>query len=129
MIIKLTDKNGITIPLNTEHFVCTDPNTKPFTRVYMTISHAMGGSLTVKETADEIYELLTREERIKENLNNTINKLEETYAEEPICEQTQEIVSQASQLPGGVTVDKGGRYRENGVLIGKDRRIELGITA
>jgi hypothetical protein len=124
MIIKLTDKNDITIVLNTEHFVCTDPNTKPFTRVYLTINHAMGGSLTVKETADEIYELLTREERIKENLNNTINKLEETYAEE---EQTAEIVYH--QLPGGVTVDKGGRYRENGVLIGKDRRIELGITA
>jgi hypothetical protein len=124
MIIKLTDKNNIAIVLNTEHMTCTDPNCTTNTRIYL--NNDKYPVLLVKETADEIYELLTREERIKENLNNTINKLEETYAEEANCEQTQEI---ASQLPEGVTVDKGGRYRENGVLIGKDRRIELGITA
>lgn len=124
MIIKLTDKNGKLIVVNSDYIVSTDPNNTNGTRVIM--DSEKYPTIIVKETPEEIFEILNPcltnafEKKVEENLDKV---MEAIGAEENISVPVPEL------LPENVTKDSMGRYRENGVLIGKERKAALGLTA
>lgn len=111
MIVKLTDKNGKMVPINSHYYITALPATghgKPFESIVYLGGDSALREINVKETTEEIYELLTPVPWVSEEVGDELSPLGET-------------------LPENVKRGVDGKLREKGKLMSKERLEELGL--
>lgn len=103
MIVFLTDKMDVRIPINSDYFITCKPVTghgKPFSSTIYLGGDSALKEINVKETAEEVGDKMS---------GLTVSGTEE-------------------RLPEGIKRGKDGKIREGGKLISKEKLEELGLS-